>query len=811
MLESFDTAVFVPGRGLYAFADDLVWRYGDGRLLPDPGFPRPITAEFPGAFARALDAAVVHPDGGLYLFRADQHIRYDVASRRPELGYPRRYADDWPGVFGRGGIDAALAWAPDIVYVFSGDRYTSFSPLRSRVRSGFPKTIAGNWPGLDHGPVRAALALPGGLRVLIGPTRAIAYDRDGHPRGQEFELPLRTGPANGAAAGQSTPVLRSRRFRESPARADLDAVVAGRLRLGRRGDPQYPAPIRSSGPAVREVQAALIELGHQLPHGADGSYGNETYQAMLAYKRKHNIRTASGYLDGIVGPKTLAHIDAALPLPPCPPTRPPSGALAEIVPVGGETEIPGMTCAPPDVPPPAPRVPLFPTAVMPVLTADSKLQAALANAVAAVETRHRLTRGSFPIPFAIAEVTDSRPFAFAGHRENEIDYIASEAKVQVMFAAYALRDLARRFATARGITTPADLFTQLASDVTPLVRSTVPRIASATNITDRHRDPSYTAALIATANAAGPVSVEFTPTFRSDLDLMIVVSDNSAAGRCVRAVGYAYLNGVLQACGLFDATNDRGLWEAADFHGGDPPFTATRWPSVRVPVANDRNVGQAGTTRSMVELVSLIAAKLIIDSAACDEMLGHLHRAAVPPTQVDRVFAREPGILRRDAITHNKIGIGPLNAGPDAGRSVFSEVSILDSPVAAGRRYVVAWQNFVDRDGAAAHHRPRAFIDEATIIRDTITEFERPAPATKATEAEESSVQWSTPAHEGEQLGVEPFPPAKEDEHPTLEWAAAEDLNEQEDAVPRGGRWTTETYEPGRADLRPCDGEVYVA
>jgi len=124
MLESFDTAVFVPGRGLYAFADDLVWRYRDGRQQPEPGFPKPITVEFPGAFARALDAALVHPDGGLYLFRGDQHIRYDVARRRPDRGYPRRYAGDWPGVFHGRRIDAAVAGAPDIVYVFSGVRYT---------------------------------------------------------------------------------------------------------------------------------------------------------------------------------------------------------------------------------------------------------------------------------------------------------------------------------------------------------------------------------------------------------------------------------------------------------------------------------------------------------------------------------------------------------------------------------------------------------------------------------------------------------------------------------------------------------------
>ena len=102
MFGAFDTAVFVSGRGLYVFAGDQVWRYGDGGLSPDEGFPRPITAEFPGAFARDLDVAFVHPDGSLHLFRRDQHIRYDVGRRRPEAGYPRPYVRDWPGIFPAG-------------------------------------------------------------------------------------------------------------------------------------------------------------------------------------------------------------------------------------------------------------------------------------------------------------------------------------------------------------------------------------------------------------------------------------------------------------------------------------------------------------------------------------------------------------------------------------------------------------------------------------------------------------------------------------------------------------------------------------
>lgn len=109
---------------------------------------------------------------------------------------------------------------------------------------------------------------------------------------------------------QEPRLLRSSLFRGEP---ELRRVAQGQLRLGRPGDPQYPAPIRSSGSAVRRVQQALVRLGYPLRrYGIDGRYGNETYQAVLAYKRRHNIRTQSGYLDGIVGPKTVRHLDEAM-------------------------------------------------------------------------------------------------------------------------------------------------------------------------------------------------------------------------------------------------------------------------------------------------------------------------------------------------------------------------------------------------------------------------------------------------------------------------------------------------------------------
>ena len=254
MLSAFDTAAFVPGRGLYVFAGDAVWRYGVGAMAPDVGFPRRITAEFPGIFARDLDAALMHPDGSFHLFRGDQHIRYDIGRRRPEVGFPRPYLRDWPGLF-PGRIDAALTWDPDIIYVFSGDHYTSFSPRRGEVRRGFPKVIYGNWPELDGGPVRVALSLPGDRRVLISGGGARWYDRHGNPREAELELPMLAdrGVSHEGGDPGTSPFL-SPRFRDSPPRG------AAVWQLEGHGEAQVydePMPPPMDGPRVPFDLAAL--------------------------------------------------------------------------------------------------------------------------------------------------------------------------------------------------------------------------------------------------------------------------------------------------------------------------------------------------------------------------------------------------------------------------------------------------------------------------------------------------------------------------------------------------------------------------
>jgi hypothetical protein len=90
----------------------------------------------------------------------------------------------------------------------------------------------------------------------------------------------------------------------------------------------------TTGEFVAAVQQALMDLGESLPQfGADGSYGDETVAAVLSYKTRHDIRTDDGFLDGIVGPKTMAKLDeectARDQVPgPCPPTA--DGAFVDL-------------------------------------------------------------------------------------------------------------------------------------------------------------------------------------------------------------------------------------------------------------------------------------------------------------------------------------------------------------------------------------------------------------------------------------------------------------------------------------------------
>ena len=205
------------------------------------------------------------------------------------------------------------------------------------------------------------------------------------------------------------------------------------------------------------------------------------------------------------------------------------------------------------------------------------------------------------------------------------------------------------------------------------------------------------------------MELQFTPTFDSALEGMIVPSNNSNAAECVHGVGYGYLNGSLAAGGFFDPATQKGIWVAGDFMGG------TQWPAAKlVTTTNDGPSAQAATTRAMARLVALIATKRALDAASCDEMLGRMQRAAAGR---DVPWITRGGGVPRAVVTNDKIGQGPLSSA--GAPLVDSEVSVLTGAVASGRKYVVAWQNLLNSSTIQ-------FTDVAKIIIDTITAYEKP-------------------------------------------------------------------------------------
>ncbi|MEW4239779.1 peptidoglycan-binding protein [Priestia megaterium] len=69
------------------------------------------------------------------------------------------------------------------------------------------------------------------------------------------------------------------------------------------GDAKPPSSYRKgdSGLGVKELQQKLVKAGFKLPvHGDDGSYGDETVEAVKAFQKQYGLA-----IDGIAGEKTL--------------------------------------------------------------------------------------------------------------------------------------------------------------------------------------------------------------------------------------------------------------------------------------------------------------------------------------------------------------------------------------------------------------------------------------------------------------------------------------------------------------------------
>ncbi len=139
--ENVDAAFTNPRNGrihLFRGRRSLVFDPASNRVLGGG----PIAYAYPGVWRNGIDAAVaVKKNGKAYLFKGDEYIRFDLARFRADRGYPKKISAGFPGAFASG-IEGAAACGDGIIELFSGGQCIRFDLNRGCVAAGFPRAVS---------------------------------------------------------------------------------------------------------------------------------------------------------------------------------------------------------------------------------------------------------------------------------------------------------------------------------------------------------------------------------------------------------------------------------------------------------------------------------------------------------------------------------------------------------------------------------------------------------------------------------------------------------------------------------------------
>jgi hypothetical protein len=106
---------------------------------------------------------------------------------------------------------------------------------------------------------------------------------------------------------------------------------------------------------------------------------------------------------------------------------------------------------------------------------------------------------------------------------------------------------------------------------------------------------------------------------------MLRWSNNEAASKCIRALSYPYINGVLSAAGFFDRSSKVGLWLSGDYLNhdwlkGDRAGQPLSPPWARFQRRKVTNFG--GTAFQVARLLTLLAQGRLVDKGSSTEMIS---------------------------------------------------------------------------------------------------------------------------------------------------------------------------------------------
>lgn len=261
-----------------------------------------------------------------------------------------------------------------------------------------------------------------------------------------------------------------------------------------------------------------------------------------------------------------------------------------------------------------------------------------------------------PMCGAIADVTGNPDLpAFYAHNPADMLYVGSLAKIYAMYVAFELRkrveeqakDMIRLGLSTAIADWESQVFTTLERAWKPRLRKAFPGlpeampkfseifVLSATGKASfAENDPPLTDADLDCRPGNPPLSPEFKNPpgkFRDWMRLMLRWSNNEAASKCIRALGYPYINGVLGAAGFFNESSRTGLWLSGDYQhhdwlkanrAGQP--LSPRWARLQ----RREMTNFAGTAFQVARMLTLLAQERLVDKESSTAMLRLMTGAA---------------------------------------------------------------------------------------------------------------------------------------------------------------------------------------
>jgi hypothetical protein len=343
-----------------------------------------------------------------------------------------------------------------------------------------------------------------------------------------------------------------------------------------------------------------------------------------------------------------------------------------------------------------PEEPAFPDRYDEALTDNMALQEALDKARSGLPAAQAAKLDSVAI--SIVDVgSGAFPHGAAGHHDSEEYFSGSLVKMAAVFAAFELRAAARNVASKGQFPTVPAFFENLRSEFNSQIKGSLPLpILRAAGITDVHVMPTYEKVLSASSGADGSLTVNFEPTFATNVSRIVQdQGQNVAVHDCIHHLGYGYMNCALEAGGFFHAGSSTGIWLAGDYSGGKD------WPYVRIPCINDVDTASGTTTAQLAKLFTLLVDdKLFVERdqfggrvrSGSGDMLNIMPVGSQSWFQMDKPTDIWPttGPLK---VLQAKVGEGPLKTGA----MVFSEAAIVRFQDAShNAEFVIVWQNVKD-------------------------------------------------------------------------------------------------------------------